>query len=923
MKKVWILLFALTMIAVAFADTVQVGTGTSISDYLPITGYKRFSYSQQIYKQSQISRGGNITKLRFYFDQGTITNSKDWVIYMGHTSKVSFYSNSDWAPLTSLTQVFAGDVSSNVPLDNNWMEITLNTPFNYNNINNLIVAVDENTAHYSLVCWGSFNTGSMQGIYHYDNTSNPDPAAPPTATDRTSSINRIQFVFPNTAAPLAPTLQNPANGGWCFTDGKLDWTSTSGGADANSYDVYVGTAATPPLVSDNQAGTSYTPTLIANTRYYWKVVATNEHGESPASATWSFKTPSAGQFAESFESESFPPVAWANPGEWTRRSDYAKHGTTSAFRYSVPNTQFVLSTPKVSITASSTLDLWTLVTSASGTMQIVYSADRESWTQLGSDITHAAAKTWFNTVADLSSLAGQNCYLGIRSGLQSSHYYVDMVFGPDFTLEVPGLADPVLPADLAEAVSEFPTFTWTDTYTGGVPIAYKVYCDPSADPTTLLGIVSGLSYTPATPLAYGTMYNWKVVATNATGDAIGSTIRSFSTMADPTLHSFPFTENFDDLTAPALPQNWKVSEGSAEAIWHWETTIADTYSGADAAYSGSTFARLNCYNATDTYNPYCLISPPLALDAIAKRLSYYYWIGSDTVDEPLMVDVSTDMMHWSTLYIHSNATNTQAWFSNTIDLSAYTSTTVRLRFRGISNYGNGFTNLGLDDIVVENIPTTPILNYSPGSIDFGNVPYYTGTDFTNVVIRNTGIGILYLAAGAISLNGSNADQFDFTTVALPAALTAGQSLNIPVRFVPNAIGRKTASLRIGYNAANYDVALSGTMLDVPLIEGFEGSTFPPEGWSIYNGGATNTWTRFPAPYPRTGEYAVGISYNAATAHNDWLITPALGVRTNASSFSFWAKNRSSNFHDQFNVKLSTTTNTISAFSTTLASAVTP
>ncbi|MCB5272077.1 MAG: hypothetical protein LHW56_09570, partial [Candidatus Cloacimonetes bacterium] len=244
-----LLAMMLAMFNIAFADTVQVGTGTATSSYLPIHGLYNYSYTQQIYTQAQINHSGNIEKIRFYYVSGPIANNKDWVIYLGHTSKTTFSSDTDWEPLASLTEVFNGDVSSLVPLANNWMEITLDTPFPYNNSDNLIVAVDENASGYSSMSWGAFTSGSNTGIYYSEDGANINPASPPSAKGRVDSINRMQFIFPATSVPLAPTLLAPANGGESFTNGRLSWTPTLGGADAATYDVYFGTSSTPPLVS--------------------------------------------------------------------------------------------------------------------------------------------------------------------------------------------------------------------------------------------------------------------------------------------------------------------------------------------------------------------------------------------------------------------------------------------------------------------------------------------------------------------------------------------------------------------------------------------------------------------------------------------------------------------------------------------------
>jgi len=91
-----------------------------------------------------------------------------------------------------------------------------------------------------------------------------------------------------TVNPLpAPILSWPANGAaGVMLLPTLKWGASSG---ATSYDVYFGTAASPPLVT-NVTTTSYgAATLSSNTTYHWQVVAKNSAG-STASAIFSFTT---------------------------------------------------------------------------------------------------------------------------------------------------------------------------------------------------------------------------------------------------------------------------------------------------------------------------------------------------------------------------------------------------------------------------------------------------------------------------------------------------------------------------------------------------------------------------------------------------------------------------------------------------------
>jgi hypothetical protein len=88
-------------------------------------------------------------------------------------------------------------------------------------------------------------------------------------------------------------------------------------------------------------------------------------------------------------------------------------------------------------------------------------------------------------------------------------------------------------------------------------------------------------------------------------------------------------------------------------------------------------------------------------------------------------------------------------------------------------------------------------------------------------------------------------------------------------------------------------------------ESFEGTTFPPTGWAVINLGDANTWVRTTSYPAQTGTASAYIVFSAA-AHNDYLIAPKLAPVAGNSSVSFWARNYSTSYVEQFDVKLSTT-----------------
>lgn len=885
MKKLLLLIALLFLAAVtfttAYADTVQIGTGTTTSSYFPIYGLYGYNYSQQIYTQAEINRAGTISKIRFYYVSGTITNSKDWVIYMGHTTKTVFSSTTDWEPLANLTQVFAGDVSSMVPLANNWMEITLTTPFNYNNTNNLIIAVDENTSGYASMSWGAFASGANRGISYYNDTTNPNPASPPTANyGPNATISRIQLVFPNSAAPLAPTLLTPANGGWSFLDGKLYWTPTAGGSDANTYDVYFGTSATPPLVSDNQVATNYTPTLAANTTYWWKVTAANEIGDSPASATWSFTTPSATQLAESFESTTFPPAGWANgtTGTWSRNTSYAKHGTASAYKYGSTTTAYVLSTPRLTIEHDSTLDIWTLASSATGTLQVVYSPDRVTWTPLGTPIAHAATYVWYNTVADLSSLAGNNYYLGIQTGLQSAGFYVDLAIAPEITPEAPGAPALSAPADLAINVSESPTLSWTAPTTGGVPTGYNLYMD-TVDGSTLYASNVASPYTPATALDYNTIYYWTVEAYNAAGTGPQAAVRSFTTRPNPTITTLPFTEGFETGNTDAQPV----------ALW---SSVYVT--GTKNWTANSTATSYNRTPRTGSFNAF------LGWSASTWMIRPVQLTGDTSYDVEVFARQDNADTALANMTIAYGTSGTAAGMTNIIVpqtgltngdyqrlIGSFTPPSTGVYYIGILGTLPTATNwyVSIDDITIRETPATPIFSVTPAAWDFGQTVINT-VNTKQFAVANSGGGSL-----TISNIGISGSYYTLTSNPAPVTLGAGQSATFTVQYAPTVAGTHEGTVTITDNRAVTTVDLDGVCVDpsiyyanLPYTQNFDGVTAPalPFGWAkVGTTGSVYTQTTSPNSAPN----CVYI-YTPATT----LALPPVNMATEtALRMKFWAR----------------------------------
>lgn len=270
--------------------TVQIGSGTDVSPLLPIYAFYGYTYSQVIYHQAQIGGACMINSLAYYWNGAAAsTVSNDWVVYMGHTANNAFASTTDWLPLGSLTQVFAGNVD--MAATPGWITITLPVPFFYNGTDNLVIAVEENEAGYDSP-YGQFyctTTPEVRGLLYYSDTTNPDPATPPTAMYMRSALANVlmQTSEITASAPAAPILDSPTNGQTLIplAGVDLEWhPDLVNGGMPDYYAVYLSpteediygslyfetTATTANTATDLGASFAY------NEDWYWTVEAIND-----------------------------------------------------------------------------------------------------------------------------------------------------------------------------------------------------------------------------------------------------------------------------------------------------------------------------------------------------------------------------------------------------------------------------------------------------------------------------------------------------------------------------------------------------------------------------------------------------------------------------------------------------------------------
>lgn len=282
--------------AIAINAQITLGSGTTTGAY-PIASNWGYNYTQQIVSKTKINAIGaaSITGLKFYLPAtANIDKSNQWEVFIGHTTLSSFAGTTaaSWIPTSAMSQVFTGTVTNVSGV----VEVTFTTPFAYNNTDNIVIAVHENTPLFNSTSdyfYASASGTNNSSIYYRNDNVDFNPSAPIAAGATGSTLSNVTIMGLTPAAPLCPVVSAPAASA---TGVSVLPTFTWGVSNmASSYKISIGTTPGGTNVMNMQdVGnvTSYTlvNSLNFNTQYYYTVYAANASGVSVACAERSFTT---------------------------------------------------------------------------------------------------------------------------------------------------------------------------------------------------------------------------------------------------------------------------------------------------------------------------------------------------------------------------------------------------------------------------------------------------------------------------------------------------------------------------------------------------------------------------------------------------------------------------------------------------------
>ena len=316
MKKNYILLFFIAFfLSLSFQAQVVVGEGTVVNEEMPIEPYYKFSYSQVIYLANEINASGSITGLKYTANPETdLANSDGWDIWIGHTSLSAH--GAQFVDISELTQVFSG----NVTIANQVVSITLDTPFEYNGSDNLMVAVNEtsnvNDAYDSSLhdFYCTATTGVNRGLVTYTDAALIDPSnvtATPQARESYANIT-FEGITQSCSNAQAVTVTNVTD-----STAEVSWTSPNG--DSWEY-IVLEAGESAPGESDTGTSVSTTYTTLTGlndvTSYmvYIRTVCSSEvSGWIGAGFTTDCAQPMSIPFHEGFNGDAADPANTTMP----------------------------------------------------------------------------------------------------------------------------------------------------------------------------------------------------------------------------------------------------------------------------------------------------------------------------------------------------------------------------------------------------------------------------------------------------------------------------------------------------------------------------------------------------------------------------------------------------------------------------------
>ena len=573
----------------------------------------------------------------------------------------------------------------------------------------------------------------------------------------------------------------------------LDWGNCS---DATYYQVYFGTTSTPPLFNSSTASNLSLPPLTSNTKYYWKVVARNDCGDSTNGSTWNFTTECAALGTPAYNSPTN-----ASTGVPVN-VDLDWENCAGASYYQV---YFSTSPSPVTLVGSPNTSNWTLSNLSSNT------------------------KYYWKVVA-------YNGCGGNASGL---------IWNFTTGCATPGTPDTPTPVNASTGVSADTDLDWGDSSDATY---YQVYFGTNASLLTLNGSPNASGWA-LPPLSANTTYYWKVVAKNGCGGSTNGSIWSFTTgvcaapgapgspspadvstgifidadldwgnSSDATYYQVYFGTNSSPSTLVGSPNasSWTLPAMSANTTYYWKVVAKNgcgSTNGSIWSFTTGVCATPSKPQTLSPINGAANISAPITLDwADCVNASSYdvYFNTSSTPSYYASTNNSSyllSQLNYSTKYYWKVVAKNSCGLNNSSDIWSFTTVCVTPSKPQTTPLSptNGSTNISAS-LTLDWADCANASSYDVYFNTSASPSYYASTSNSSYQLPQLAYSTKYywkvVANNSCSLNNSS-DIWNFTTGAAPAPTP-------------------TINFDIGGTKASLNTSSSGVIqqaVDVPSADG--------------------------------------------------------------------------------------------------------
>ena len=725
---------------------VEVGTGTTTSYTGGFCTYYQYTWQENIYLAQDIQTvGGYINSIAWYSATTNTLNTTDLRIYMGTTTRTTHSSTSDWQPQSELTLVYSS-TSAVIGGVVGWKTFTLNTPFYYDGVDNLVVVVAKKASSTSMSTTHRYTNTTNAVLYRNSSTDQSYANYPGTSTGtRSYYLANIKLNITE-VLPTCPMPRDVVVSSLTSTDATMSWTPQG---TTSVFDLYLttnttdvpndNTTPTVPSVTD----TFYTFTSLTPSTHYRAFVRANCSSEYSPWKYLPFTTDCSPittlPYTENFDSYATGesgdyPTCWGKINTYSSNrpyvntTHYGASGNSLYFYTGTSGTYNIAVTPPFDASINiSDLQAVFMYRATNGTDRLIVGvmsnpSDASSFVPVDTVYPASPVSTWVEKTVYFNHYTGTGQYIAFKNEYTTTgcYAYIDNV-------EIDNIPTCPKPISLtATAVSSNSvTLSWNDpssasswnieyglgTFTPGTGVGTMVTA--TSNPFTVTGLTANTNYT---------FY----VQSDCGGGDLSYFSDAYSERTDcDNITSLPFTENFD--SSPGTTST-SASTNNLPNCWDYHNTGTSTsYSGYPIVYSSSTYAnsgsnsmRFYTYTTAGTYSSQTAILPPIDPNIYPiNTLQLVCQVRALSTSYPfiLVVGVMSNSSNINTFTPVDTITVTSTTYSEyTFYFSQYTGQGNRIAImapKPTSGYNYGY----VDDIVVEPAPSC----IKPTNISVNNI----------------------------------------------------------------------------------------------------------------------------------------------------------------------------------------------------------